>query len=80
MKDIRIKWKWIKRELIIVISLYVIVNLFNLLAVVLYGTPWQEIYTSQGYVLYFTEWIYIITAAIRLLVFGVRYVLKKNQS
>lgn len=78
MKDIKIKWRWIKRELIIVLSLYVIVNLVNVVAIIIYATPWKEFYTSQGYILFFTEWIYIATIAIRLFIYGIRYILKKK--
>lgn len=78
MKDIRIKWKWIKREFFILLMLYFVANLFNLASILIYQTPFSELYSSQGYVLFLTEWFYILSVIIRLLYFGIKYLLKKK--
>jgi len=77
IKDFVIKGYWIKRELIIIVFTYVLANLLNLASILVYHTNWNELLTSQLYVLYLTEWLYIISIFVRLFYFGIRYVLKK---
>ncbi len=77
MKDIIIKRAWIKRELIIIIFTYVLANLLNLASILVYQTEWSELFTSQLFVLYLTEWLYIISIIGRLLYFGLQYLIKK---
>ncbi len=77
MMDIVIKWKWIKRELILILSLYIIANLGNIISIIIYQTSWSELFTSQLFVLYITEWIYILSIFVRLIYFGIRFLLKK---
>ena len=78
MKDIRIKWKWIKRELFLLLLAYTIANLFNIASIIIYQTSLGEVFSSQGYVLFLTEWLYILGIIIRLLVFGIQYLVKKR--
>ena len=77
MMDIVIKWKWIKREIILILSLYIIANLANIISVIIYQTSWSELFTSQLFVLYITEWIYILSIFVRLIYFGIRFLIKK---
>ncbi len=77
MKDFVIKWKWVKREIIIILLIYVAVNLLNVLSILAYNTSWNEIVTSQLYILFITEWLYFISIFVRLVYFGIRYVIKK---
>ena len=77
MKDIVIKWKWVKREIVILLLLYIIANLVNILSILIYNTSWNEIFTSQRFVLYITEWLYIITAGIRIIYFGSKYLFRR---
>ncbi len=78
MKDIRIKWKWIKREFFLLLLAYAVANLLNLASIIIYQTPWNEVISSQGYVLFLTEWLYILGVIIRLLYFGIFYLVKKK--
>ena len=78
MKDLIIKGKWIKRELIIIVSIYVLANLLNLISIVFYKTDWKELYTSQLFVLYVAEWLYILSIVARLIYFGFMYILKRR--
>lgn len=78
MKDFIIKGKWIKRELIVIISIYVLANLLNFISILIYKTDWKELYTSQLFVLYFTEWLYILSVVVRLIYFGIKYILKRR--
>ena len=77
MKDIVIKWKWIKREIYLILLFYVVANLVNLISIMVYSTSWSEIYTSQLFVLYITEWLYIISIVVRLIYFGIRHLIRK---
>ncbi len=77
MKDFVIKWKWVKREIVIILLIYVAVNLLNVLSILAYNTSWNEIVTSQLYILFITEWLYFISIFVRLVYFGIRYVIKK---
>ena len=78
MKDIVIKWKWIKREVVIILLSYIVANLVNLISILVYKTSWDELITSQEYVLYFTEWLYIITIIVRLVYWGIKYLVRKK--
>jgi len=78
MRDITIKGKWVKRELIIIVSIYLLANLLNLISIFIYKTDWKELYSSQLFVLYLTEWLYILSIAARLIYFGFRYILKRR--
>ena len=77
MKDFVIKWKWVKKEIVIILMIYVAVNLLNVLSILVYNTSWNEIVTSQLYILFITEWLYFISIFVRLVYFGIRYVIKK---
>ncbi len=78
MKDIVIKWKWIKREVVIILLSYIVANLVNLISILVYRTSWDELITSQKYVLYITEWLYIITIIVRLVYWGIKYLVRKK--
>ena len=78
MKDVVLKGKWIKRELIIIISIYIFANLLNLVSIICYKTEWNELFTSQLFVLYLTEWLYIISVIIRVIHLGLRVLIKKR--
>lgn len=76
MKDVVIKWKWIKREIILILLCYIVSNLINLVSISVYNTSWNEVYTSQAYVFYLTEWLYAISILVRLIGVGIRYLIK----
>jgi hypothetical protein len=78
IKDIVIKAYWIKRELIIIVFTYVLANFLNFASILVYQTDWKELYTSQLFVLYVTEWLYIISVIVRLIYVGFRYVFKRK--
>jgi len=77
MKEIVIKWKWIKREIIIILLLYLVANVVNLFSILFYNTEWSELFSYQGYVLYLTEWMYIISIIVRLIYFGGKRLIRK---
>ncbi len=77
MKDIVIKWRHIKREIVIILLFYIIANFVNVISILVYKTSWDELITSQKYILYITEWLYIISIFVRFIYFGIRYFIKK---
>ena len=76
MKNIIIKAKWLKREAIIILICYLVANLLNVIAIAIYGTAWDEILAMQIIVLFITEWLYIASIIIRLLIYGYKYIKK----
>ena len=76
MKNIVIKAKWLKREAIIILICYLVANLLNVIAIAIYGTAWDEILAMQIIVLFITEWLYIASIIIRLLIYGYKYIKK----
>lgn len=76
MKNIVIKVKWLKREAIIIMICYLFANLLNISAIAYYDTAWNEIFTKQEIVLYITEWLYIASIVIRLMLYVIKYIMK----
>ncbi len=77
MKDIVIKWKWVKRELLLIVLFYIVANLINLISIIAYQTSWMELIDSQGFVLYLSEWLYIISIFLRLIYLGIKKLIVK---
>ena len=77
MKDIVIKWKWVKRELLLILACYILANLLNLASIIIYKTSWDELIDSQRFVLYLGEWFYGISVVVRLIYFGIKLLVRK---
>ena len=77
MRDIIIKPKQIWYELRLIILLYLIANLINLFSIIGYGTSWSELFTSQIFVLIVTEWLYLLSVLVRLIVWMIKSLRKK---
>ena len=75
MKDIVIKWKWVKRELVLIVACYMLANLANIASIIFYKTSWNEVFSSQEFVLYMAEWFYVISVVVRLIYFGIKKLL-----
>lgn len=67
MKDIVIKGRSIRRELIVLAICFVAVNLWNVYAILSYGTSWNELYKVWYAVLAVTIVLYIVLIPIRFL-------------
>ncbi len=67
MKDIVLTGRRQKKELLYLLGSFVAANLFNLGAILYYGSPMIEMFTSFFYVLVFTLFIYALTLIPRLL-------------
>jgi len=77
MKDIVIKWKWVKRELVLIVAFYILANLVNIASIIIYKTSWNELIDCQRFVLYLGEWFYIISVVVRLIYFGIKLLIRK---
>ena len=77
MKDITLTARRQKIELWWLLGAFVVANLFNLRAVMQYGAPWKEMYTSIFYVIIFALALYVLSVIIRLGVYGIYRLFKK---
>lgn len=73
MKDIIIKAKTLKREVILLIALFIIAFLINIYAIVLHEGQWSELYTQLHIVILLTLFLYIVTHLIRLVIWGGKF-------
>ena len=75
MKDIIITSQKIKRERNIYLICFLLSFAINIIAILVYTRPWIEIFTQLGYVLviYFILWIP------RILIIGLRHLLRKKK-
>lgn len=78
MKDIIITGKRRKKELQILLFCFVVAFLINVLAVIIYKTPWHEIFSQIGYVAVITVVLYLIVVLVRFLIRTIGRLLKKR--
>ena len=76
MKDIIITSQKIKRERNICFLLSFAINI---IAILVYTRPWIEIFTQLGYVLVISFFIYFILWIPRILIIGLRHLLRKKK-
>jgi len=67
MKDIQIKGRTIKREIIILLVLFSAAFILNIISIVSYKTNWNELYTQLYLVITLTFVLYILLWPVRLL-------------
>jgi len=70
MKDIVIKGRDVRRELLIFAGCVVVMIILNIIAIHLYKTSWRELYSVWYAVLAGAVLLYIIVLLLRLLVRG----------
>lgn len=73
MKDITITSKRLKKELYTLVACFVIASIINLIAIVVYKTPWYELFTQVGYVGAITIFLYVMLLIVR----GIIYLIRK---
>lgn len=78
MKELIISTRRQKTELKTLLVCFIIANLVNLVAILVYDASWLELITSIGYVAVFTLVIYAAWTAIRLAFCGIRQLLRKK--
>ena len=78
MKDIVISQKSVKRELWILLGCFVFAVLFDIFAVIKYGKPFYEVFQTIGYEIVITAIVYAVLALLRILIWLVLKLFKKN--
>jgi len=68
MKDLVISSKRLKKEILIIAICFIVASIINIISVIIYKTPWYEIFTQIGYVLVITLVIYFMVILIRAIV------------
>ena len=77
MKEIVITTKRIKKELLLLLTCFIFAFLLNVTAVIIYRTPWIEIFTQIGYVVAITLVLYLFITFIRGILFFVKQLFRK---
>lgn len=67
MKDIVIKAKHIRREVIVAVACIVLVSCWNAYAIWKYGTRWSELYSVWYAVLFMSVLLYVVLIPLRYL-------------
>lgn len=78
MKDIVITGKRRRKEVIILLSCFVVAFLINVVAIIKYKTPWYEVFTQLGYVVVIALVLFLIVTLVRVLIWAVKKLLKKK--
>ena len=81
MKDLTIKGKVIKQELMFLLISLVLGFVLNIYSIIKYNTEWKELITTFHVTLLFSLVIYVVIGVIRLIIKGVMAVFslaKKN--
>lgn len=79
MKDTLITARRKKIEIISWLVCFLIANLFNLYAIFAYKTSYAELLTSIFYVIIFSCVLYVAWVFLRLLIYGVRELFRRNR-
>lgn len=79
MKDLVITAKKLKREFFYLAGSFIFSFLLNVFAVILYKTAWFEVFSQIGYVVVITLVLYIIATFVRVLLWLVLKLLKKQK-
>lgn len=65
MKDIIIGSQRIKKEITLLVVCFAMAFFINIAAIIIYQTPWMEVFTQVGYVVILTISFYLILLLIR---------------
>lgn len=77
MKDIVIKEKHIKRELLVFAACFVAMEIVNICAIIGYDGQWKEVVMSLGFVTVAAIAGYLVVAAVRLIIYGIIKLIKR---
>jgi hypothetical protein len=79
MKDLVIKGKWIKRELIVLAVLFVSAVIINIIGIVKHGTQWIELLSQLHVVIILTLLLYVLLWLVRLIIYAVSLPFKRKK-
>ena len=72
MKDTLITARRKKTEIITALVCFALAFLLNIVCIIVYKTPFKEVFTQIGYIIVISVALYVIWTAIRLLVWLIR--------
>ena len=76
MKDIVITGNTLRRELLVLAGCFGFAVLFDLFSIIKYHRPFVELFQTIGYIITITVVVYLILAILRMIVWGVRALVK----
>jgi len=80
MKDVVIKGKWIKRELILLAVIFLLAVIVNIIGIVKHDTRWIEMLSQMHVVLILTLLVYALIWLVRLIIFVVILPFRKKSN
>jgi len=80
MKDVVIKGKWIKRELILLAVIFFLALIINMIGIVKHDTRWIEMLSQIHVVLILTLLVYALVWLVRLIIFVVILPFRKKSN
>ena len=80
MKDVVIKGKWIKRELILLAVIFLMAMIINIIGIVKHDTRWIEMLSQMHVVLILTLLVYALIWLVRLIIFVVILPFRKKSN
>jgi len=69
MKDLVIKGKWIKRELLVLIIMFLIALIMNVAGIITHGGRWMEMLSQLHVVLLLALVLYLVFGFLRLIIY-----------
>ena len=79
MKDIQIKGKILKREIIILLVLFSVAFALNIFSIANYNTSWNELYKELYVVIILTFVLYVLLWPVRLLATWLNHFIQRNK-
>ena len=77
MKDTIITAQVKRRELWILLVCFLVANIFNVVAIIRFSTPWYEVFTQIGYVCVTTIVLHFLLALVRVVWKIFKYISRK---
>ena len=78
MKDIIIPSQKVKREAYVFLGCFIFSFLLNIAAIIIYKTPWYEVFTQIGYVIVIAVGLYLIVSLIRFFIYLIKQLFKRK--
>jgi uncharacterized membrane protein YhaH (DUF805 family) len=78
MKDLIITSSRLKKEIYVVSACFITAFVTNIVAIIIFKTPWYETFTQIGYVIVITAVLYLIVTFFRLIALGITRLIKKS--
>lgn len=79
MKDLVIKGKRIRNELIILASLFILSFIVNIIGIIIHDTSWIELLSQLHVVLILTLVLYVLLWLVRLIIYFVVWPFRKKK-